>query len=171
MTKLDTGQALVEDFADGISLEWEAFSDRVMGGESVVRELDLVEEAKLRFLRLEGSVSTANGGGFIQARARFPGGVLDGSGFRGLDLMLRGTTGGYAVHLRTTSCPYPWSFYGALLPVRNGWSELRVPFDALRGVAVPMGPFESGRILSIGLLAEGRDFEARLDIARVSLYR
>ncbi len=50
--------------------DWKFFSDQVMGGVSEGRISLKPDEGKF-FLRLEGKVSTANNGGFIQVRREF----------------------------------------------------------------------------------------------------
>lgn len=161
----------LELFDADASLEWSGFTDRVMGGSSDMDDLEILEEGGRRFLRIAGRVRLENGGGFIQARADFPSLRLDASGWKGLEIVARAEEGRYQVHLRTPRCVLPWSFYGAPLVPAPGWGELRVPFDVFSGAAVPPGPFETGSILSLGLLAAGEAFEARLDVARISLFR
>ena len=62
---------MIIDNLDDKRADWNAISDNVMGGISEVNFYQ-AEEGDEKFYRLEGSVSTANNGGFIQSVARFP---------------------------------------------------------------------------------------------------
>lgn len=161
----------IETFPKGPALIWEGISDEVMGGSSVITAIAVYSDENAIFLRMEGKVSPENGGGFIQARARFPGGRLDASGWKGLELRLRGQAGPHELHLRTPSCRMPWSYFGTPLRPSPVWEDQRFAFDDFAGNAVTPGPLEIGSILSIGVLAVRSDFSACLDIARISLYR
>ena len=57
------------DNLDDIRGDWAMISDQVMGGVSEVNFYELEEEGN-KFYRLEGVVSTANNGGFIQSVVR-----------------------------------------------------------------------------------------------------
>ena len=56
-----------ENFNEISNREWEFISDQVMGGIST-GSFSFLKEKEKNFIRLIGSVSTENNGGFIQAR-------------------------------------------------------------------------------------------------------
>ena len=68
------------DNLDDIMGNWTMISDQVMGGVSEVNFYELEEEGN-KFYRLEGVVSTANNGGFIQSVVRIK---KNTNGFKGL---------------------------------------------------------------------------------------
>ena len=72
---------MVIDNLDDTRARWSAISDQVMGGISEVNFYEL-EENGTKFYRLEGEVSTANNGGFIQSRVNLNLNVNDFNGIR-----------------------------------------------------------------------------------------
>ena len=89
---------------------WRMFTDRVMGGvsdgEQAVTEVD-----GRTALRLTGTVSLANNGGFVQS-AFTPKKAIDGKPYSGLRLAVKGNgEEGYFVFLRTRATFMTWSFY------------------------------------------------------------
>ncbi len=147
---------------------WEYLSDQVMGG---------VSEGKATFeqandqpvLRLTGKVSTANRGGFIQARTK-----LDASlpaTTRGVILNVRGNDQTYFVHLRTNGTILPWQYYQASFEVSEDWREVRIPFSGF----APSGrllrnSLEARSVRSLAVAAFGRDHEADLSVRTVGFY-
>jgi hypothetical protein len=95
---------MFETFDDQPASRWEYLADTVMGGVSEGR-VSFAREDGAAFARLEGQVSTANRGGFIQMRRK-----LDAppDGIAGLRLVVRGNGERYFVHLRTTGTALPW---------------------------------------------------------------
>ena len=58
---------IIDDFSDGPERRWQFYTDQVMGGVSEGgASVQFGSEGP--YVRLEGSVSTANNGGFIQIR-------------------------------------------------------------------------------------------------------
>ena len=75
------------DNLDDIRADWDIFSDRVMGGISEVYFYEM-EEGDESFYRLEGNVSTANNGGFIQSVAK----IKDiNEEYKGIRITVRGS--------------------------------------------------------------------------------
>lgn len=155
---------LIEDFAQPSDFEWRFFTDQVMGGIST-GEARIVHEDRPA-LRLTGSVSTANRGGFIQARRELDDGLpADATALR---ITVRGNGKRYFLHLRTTGTILPWQYYQAGFEAGEEWAEIRVPLSAFA---------PSGRLLrrdlrpeavrSVALVAYGRDHAARVELARV----
>lgn len=132
---------------------WSYLADTVMGGVSR-------GEARLEdgVLRLTGTVSTENRGGFIQARTEVGGLPPEAEALR---IRVRGNGQPYFIHLRTTRTRLPWQFYQARFDTGGDWRDVTLPWSGFR---------RSGRLLSavlepedvrsIGLVAYGRDYEA-----------
>lgn len=148
----------IEDFAATPAARWDFFSDRVMGG---------VSSGKVDFpdatLRLTGTVSTANNGGFIQARLkladRMPGEA------RALVLRVRGNGDRYFVHLRTGGTLLPWHFYQASFETSSDWAVVRLPFTefkaSTRMIRAAPAP---GAVRSVAVVAYGHDHEADVSV-------
>ena len=138
--------------------EWSYLADTVMGG---------VSEGQARIedgaLRLTGSVSTANRGGFIQVRTE----VRAPAEARGLRIRVRGNGEDYFIHLRTTRTRLPWQYYQARFATTADWREVTLDWadftasgNLLRSRPAPE------EIRSLGLVAYGRD--PRADVSMVA---
>lgn len=62
---------MIEDFSGTPAPRWEFVSDQVMGG-AATGQVTLGQKDGQTALHLQGSVSTANNEGFIQARSKLP---------------------------------------------------------------------------------------------------
>ncbi len=145
-------------------LEWSYLADTVMGGVST-------GQARMEggALRLTGTVSTANNGGFIQSRTAFEDGLPAGA--QGLLIRVRGNGQRYFIHLRTRSTRLPWQYYQAGFDTGAGWQDIRLPFDAFErsGGMLPSRPAPDS-VRSVGLVAYGRDHEADVSLAALGVY-
>lgn len=161
------GKALTMDLPLAAQ-EWNYVADTVMGGVST-GQASWDEAGGRRALRLTGSVSTANNGGFIQMRMSLATPLADTA--EGLDLTVRGNGERYFVHLRTTATRLPWQYYQAPFDTTSDWRTQRVPFTAFArsGAGLP-ARVAPGDIRSIGLVAFGRDHEADLWLGGLSVY-
>lgn len=164
--------SIAEDTMIQLSLSdqsrWEYFSDQVMGGVSQGRAV--FEQADGQpILHLIGTVSTANRGGFIQARRKLDAPVPATA--KGVILTVRGNDQPYFIHLRTSGSVLPWQYYQASFDVSQTWREVRIPFEAFAA---------SGRLLrktpdvsalrSLAIVAFGRDHSADLSVRAVGFY-
>jgi len=163
-------------FAEGTMFEfplseptrWDYFSDQVMGG---------VSEGKVTFetvdqqpvLRLTGRVSTANGGGFIQARTELDAPLPDTAS--GIILSVRGNGQPYNLHIRTKWTVLPWQLYQAKFETSKAWQEVRIPFESF----APYGgllrqTFKVSDVRSVAVVAFGRDYDADLSVRTIGVY-
>lgn len=159
------------DLVSARGTRWRGVTDQVMGG---------VSEAALEFrvidgragLHLTGDVRLENNGGFVQAALDLEatGGTLDGSGFRGVRLVVRGNGERYAVHLRTPDNLRPWQSYRAPFLAKGGWRTIDLPFAAFTAHRLET-PLDVSRLRRIGLVAIGRAFRADLAVADLRLFR
>lgn len=151
-------------------LRWRLVTDAVMGGVScgtLARETIEGREAVL----MRGNVSTDNNGGFIQMALDLATGrtSFDASAFTGLEIDVLGNGESYGAHLRTEELTRPQQSYRhEFLAVRK-WQTLRVPFRELTPHRINV-PFNSKRIIRVGLVAIGRKFTAHLAVARFAFY-
>lgn len=152
---------------NSLNEKWDFISDKVMGGVSSGK-LDVITDVDSFFYRLNGSVSTENNGGFIQFRSKIE---LDQDRFKGLRLTLRGIENNYFVHITTIYTFLPWQYYSFKINVSEDWQTVDVPFDHFKKSHVfqPL-KFNSDQIRTIGFVAKGNDFDAKLDIKQINLY-
>ena len=170
------GYLLLDDFSAPrpvVGIEWEGFTDRVMGGVSEMSS-GIVAPEGTPLLRLRGSVSLENRGGFIQVRLKLAArpAVFDASRYSGVRLTLRGEGGeGYYLFARTRQTRLPWKYYSAPLPVTKEWRTVEVPWSAFEGGKYGRtGEFRPGDLLSLALTAAFREFEPLLEVREIGLY-
>ena len=154
---------MARDYVAEPERAWRFFTDQVMGGVSQGGA-----ETAGGAIRLTGTVSTANRGGFIQVRTELA--TPLSAGAEAILLEARGNGERYFVHLRTRGTRLPWQYYQAGFETGPDWREVRLPFDAFAA---------SGRLLratprpetvtSIALVAYGRDHVAELEVRRLSV--
>ena len=163
-------------FAEGTMIEfpvseptrWDYFSDQVMGGVSEGRVVfETVDNQPV--LRLTGYISTANQGGFIQARTELDAPLSDTA--QGIILTVRGNAQSYYLHLRTKWTVLPWQLYQAKFETSATWQEVRIPFEAF----APYGKllrqsFKISDVRSIAVVAFGRDHNADLSVRAIGVY-
>jgi hypothetical protein len=152
---------MIDDFRD--PARWRFFTDQVMGGVSTgnVRVADGV-------LRLTGDVSTANRGGFIQARLDLPEGLsTDAAAFV---LSVRGNGAGYFLHVRTRGTLLPWQYYQAPFATGPDWTEVRVLFaDFQPSGGLLRGTLRPQDIRSVAVVAYGRDYRADVELRSLTV--
>ena len=162
----------LDDFDAGpasLARRWSVFSDRVMGGVSIVNGAMATVQGR-QALHLTGSVSLEQNGGFIQAACSLgdpPGSGVNARGFRGVALSVCGTPGSYFVHLRTADTRAPWQYYGAPLPVSGEWTDIVLDWGAFTPVSIAT-PLDVRRIVRIGIVAAKTAFRA--DVALSALW-
>jgi len=154
-----------ETFDPQKSRNWSFFTDGVMGGVSSGKAF-FGKSGSDNFVRLEGNVSTANNGGFIQIRHSLSK-YLDND-IKGISLKVRGNGEKYYVFIRTTSTLLPWQFYNASFKTSKNWKIVKISLQEFQ----PSSSFlrktiKSSSIKSIGIVAYGRDHEAKIDISEI----
>jgi hypothetical protein len=122
-------------------------------------------------VRLRGTVSVENRGGFLQAALDAGAdGTLDASGYTGVLLDVYGNGEEYNVHLRTADVWLPWQSYRATFTAPAAWHTVRLPFAGFTGHRIRT-PLDVTALRRIGILAIGRAFKADVCVGRVGLYR
>ena len=145
----------------------EFISDEVMGGKST-GDLTIISEADDTFIRLKGTVSTENNGGFIQFRSKLN---INNEEYKGIKIIAKGLESEYYVHIRTNFLFLPWQFYSGKFKVISKWKEIRILFsDFKKSNFYQPSEFNSSEIRSIGFVAYGKDFDAELDLLRAELF-
>lgn len=165
---------MIDDFVSAatsrLGTTWRCVTDSVMGGVSEGR-IDATVLDGRRCLRLNGSVSLENNGGFVQMALDLTadGGGLDASAYRGVQAVVRGNGAVYGVHLRTTTLERPWQSYRAVFAAPDRWTEVTIPFSSFEPHRTRT-PFDPERLRRIGFVAIGRAFTAELAVAEVAFY-
>lgn len=161
-------ETMIENFKVRPETRWRFFSDTVMGGVSS-GQVAFVQDEGRAHARMTGRVSTANNGGFIQIRMDLP--DPPPAGTAGVRLIVRGNNRHYFVHLRTKGTILPWQYYQAGFDVTRAWKEIRLPFEAFAasGALLRAVP-RAGSLISIGIVAYGRDHDAEIDVREVGFY-
>ena len=120
---------IIDDFTDNPERRWQFYTDQVMGGVSEGRA-SVQSDPEGPYVRLEGWVSTANNGGFIQIRRKVTDGVKDAEGIL---LKVRGNGENYYIHLNTNETiflPQQYRYYyQAIFPTSKEWTEVKLPFS------------------------------------------
>jgi len=148
--------------------QWTFVADTVMGGVSS-GGVSWETNGDAGFARLAGSVSTENRGGFIQFRRDLPY-VLPASA-RGVRLVVRGNGERYFIHLRTRGLVVPWQYFQAGFATSAHWREVRLPLSEFTASGSLMRPTPAASsITSIGVVAYGRDHQARIDVREIGFY-
>ncbi len=160
--------AVFEDFDASAPSRWEFIADGVMGGVSDGQS-EIKKDGNTSYIRLTGTVSTANNGGFIQVRRLLP--EAWPAGTEGIALDVRGNGEAYYVFLRTKEATRPWHYYGAVFQTRADWNKVRIPLAAFaRSHDFLADTVDPQSVTSIGLVAYGRNHAADLSVATVALY-
>lgn len=141
--------------------DWAYVADGVMGG--VSQGQAVVQDGAVR---LTGMVSTDNNGGFIQVRTRFGGGwPVDA---RAIRLRVRGNGERYYVFLRTADAARPWHSYRASFDTSKDWEEVTLALAEFTAARPEMPQsFTPDQVVSLGLVAYGRDHSADLFVDRI----
>ena len=145
----------------------EFISDEVMGGKST-GNVEVLSDGNLNFIRLKGTVSTKNNGGFIQFRNSIN---FADDEFKGIKIKVKGKASEYYIHIRTSFLLLPWQYYSGRFEVNEQWREIKILFsDFKKSNFYQPSQFEASEIKSIGFVAYGKDFEAELDLLKAELF-
>lgn len=147
---------------------WVFFADTVMGGVSQgSAQFETTDQGPA--LRLSGSVSTENNGGFIQVRTELA--KKAALGAKGIKITLKGNGDQYFIHLRNGATLVPWHYYGQAFTAPSGWIEVRLPFDSFeRSYGIMPRTVNVKSLKSIGIVAYGKDYEADVSVLNMEFY-
>lgn len=157
--------------ADTLQLtpEWELVTDGVMGGVSQ-GHMDHTVVAGRMAVRLTGTVSLDNNGGFLQiAFDLADGAAFDASGFQGVSIDVLGNGQTYDMRLRTSDLTRPWQSFRAQFDAPSTWTTHRIPFEAFEPHRTDV-PFAPQQLRRLGILAIGREMQADISVGAVRLY-
>lgn len=149
---------------------WELISDRVMGGVSDGALTPTTLDGRPA-LRMTGTVSLENDGGFLQMALdlRPDGRGVDASSYTGLALDILGNDQRYNLHLRTADVTRPWQSYRAAFIAPGQWTTLKLPFCDFTPHRLT-APLDLSSLRRVGLVAIGRAFTADLALGDLRFY-
>jgi hypothetical protein len=165
---------LLDDFSSpgesAIGTRWEGFTDRVMGGMSDM-QAGYARDGDASVLRMTGSVSLENNGGFIQVRMPLASrGTLDASGYSGVSLEVRAAPGDYYLHIRTRSTRLPWQYFEARIEAGQEWSTVNIPFASFDAQST-LSHMNTAQLRSIAIVGGKAEFDADISVRRIEFYR
>lgn len=147
---------------------WRLVTDQVMGGVSS-GTLTADHYQGKSCLRLQGAVSTANNGGFIQMALDLADGeTFDASAYSGIEISVAGNNEEYNLHLRTGDLWLPWQSYRASFMATPQWQTIYLPFNAFQRYKTSRS-LRTSRLKRVGLVAIGREFTSDLRVAEIKL--
>ncbi len=149
---------------------WELISDRVMGGVSDGTLTPATIDGRAA-LRMTGTVSLENDGGFLQMALDLcpDGRGVDATDYTGLALDVLGNDQHYNVHLRTADVTRPWQSYRAKFTAPGRWATVELPFSDFTPHRLS-APLDLSSLRRIGLVAIGRAFTADLALGDLRFY-
>tara|TARA_Y100000389_G_scaffold164554_1_gene168324 strand:+ start:88 stop:714 length:627 start_codon:yes stop_codon:yes gene_type:complete len=163
------GKAEKADFCEDSSERWCFVTDKVMGGVSEGR-FETKVDGKDSHYNMQGNVSTANNGGFLQFRTKIsnhPAGKL----YKGVRIQVRGNNEEYAVHIRTKYLFLPWQYYQSKFIATKDWQVIELPLKGFKkSNFYQPSTVSSIDIQTLGIVAIGRDFQADIDLRYIELY-
>lgn len=172
---VSASELIIDDRTSGsyrsnLGTEWRLVTDQVMGGVSEGK-MTLDNHGNRNCLRMRGNVSTDNNGGFVQiALPLSEQDDFDATQYTGVELDVAGNNESYNIHIRTSGLWLPWQSYRFGFRATNDWQTLRFPFRDIKPYKTGKA-FRQDRLVRIGLVGIGRDFQADLCLASLSLYR
>lgn len=144
--------------------DWTYVADSVMGGVSR-GQASTEQVAGRRAMRLTGTVSTDNGGGFIQMAFDLE---QDASGCTGLELDACGNGETYDLRLRTTRLTRAWQSFRTGFVAPSTWTTITVPFKTLEAYRTD-AIFDASELRRVGVVAVGREFAVDVAVSGVRL--
>ncbi len=159
---------VLEDFGDGASKRWQYAADTVMGGISDGAAVVAMIDGQPG-IRLTGTVSTEFNGGFIQVRRLLRDGLPAETA--GIELDVRGNDQRYYIFIRTSEMSRPWYYYGESFEAGTAWQKVQLSLDSFeRSHAHLSERIIPEEIISIAVVAFGRDHEADISVRRITLF-
>ena len=161
-------ETLFDNFDSMPKERWEFISDQVMGGVSH-GNVKFFSSSSQSFARMTGNVSTKNNGGFIQFRRMLTSYFKKNK--QGFKLKVRGNGNEYFLHIRTTATFLPWQYYQAAFSTTDKWEIVKIPLINFKpsGILLP-ARINAEKIRSVGIVAFGKNHEARVDVQNISVY-
>ena len=149
--------------------EWNFITDQVMGGISTgTYNYKKINDDNV--VKITGSVSTKNNGGFIQVRRNLDN--INLTNAKNVKVIAKGNNEKYFIHLRTTFTILPWQYYQYSFKVKNDFKNFILPIRNFKksGFLLP-DKINPKNIKSIGIVAFGRDYKAELIVKEINFVK
>lgn len=143
--------------------EWYAYTDNVMGGES-----ELLAQQNQEVIKLAGTVSTKNNGGFVRLATNPD---ISSDDIKGIKFLAKGNNEVYDLHvtLKGIKMP-PWSFFSKQFTVSEEWAEYQIDFAEFEKYGYSARKFNPRNIRELSFAGYGRDFAVDLELKNIELY-
>lgn len=153
-----------------IGTRWQLVTDQVMGGVSHGTMTSEVVAGRPA-IRMRGSVSLENNGGFIQIALDLSpdGGIFDARPWLGFELDVFGNNEEYSAHLRTSDLTRPWQSYRRSFTAEPRWQTVSLRFDQFTPYRTETS-LDVRRLRRLGLVAIGRAFSADLSVGGLRFF-
>ena len=168
-------KAIIDDLSNphpqsALGTSWRFVSDTVMGGissGSISRE----DVDGRKALRLTGNVSLENNGGFVQMvlQLNSKNDNIDPSGYKGIELLVRGNNEPYSLHLRTLDLERPWQSYRQKFIAKDKWAVIKLAFNNFEQYRTEK-KLDLSKLRRLGVVAIGKEFSADISVAGISFY-
>ena len=151
---------------------WKMISDQVMGGASQGQLVRLHEDT-FSYDCLQGNVSLANNGGFIQMQMNLkevshlskPFAEYDG-----IFIELMGKPHVYNLHFKSSQLWLPWQSFRKPINVTDQWQRFFVPFSDFESHRT-FSSFKPAKATRFAIVAIGEAFDAKVCVRRFGVYR
>lgn len=152
------------------SNRFKLIADTVMGGVSsgTMRQEKV---AGRESIRLQGSVSLENNGGFLQIAIDLNDdeSAMNVQNWTGIRLDVLGNNETYNLHLRTSDLKHSWESYRQSFVATATWNTVTLPFSNFNPHRTEC-PLNLKSLRRIGIVAIGRQFEADVSITDIRFY-
>lgn len=150
---------------------WRMVTDQVMGGQSqgeVVRKQELDSLCDC----LQGAVSLANNGGFIQMQLNFkkmPTLSKPLAEYDGIFIELMGQPHLYNLHFKSSQLLLPWQSFRKQVAVTEQWQRFYVPFKEFESHRT-FATFKPAKATKFAVVAIGEAFQAKVCVRKFGVY-
>jgi hypothetical protein len=65
---------------------------------------------------------------------------------------------------------FPWAYFVQEIPVTGEWNEIELPFSGFTSENMLPSVLNTGKIVSVAIVAAKKDFAADIQLSRLELY-
>jgi len=154
------------------SSAWKLISDQVMGGRSQ-GEITRVLSDESAFDCLQGEVSLANNGGFIQMQMNLKnitGLSRPFADYDGIFIELKGKPHVYNLHFKSSQLWLPWQSFRKAVSVTEQWQRFFIPFSDFESHRT-FSTFKPAKATRFAIVAIGEAFAVKVCVRRFGVYQ
>ena len=153
------------------TVAWRMVSDQVMGGLSQGEVVRKNEQDSLCDC-LQGTVSLANNGGFIQMQLNMKELAMLSKPLaecEGVFIELMGEPHLYNLHFKSSQLLMPWQSFRKQVAVTEQWQRFYIPFSEFESHRT-FAKFKPAKATKFAVVAIGEAFEAKVCVRRFGVY-